>query len=246
MKLFVFLSLLCISRILYCQTTSDLYIEKFGIDSYNKFKSLPSDSIRNLINSLPLDVYMGYKYNDGSGSDKAVIFIAGYRILEARDKLQRQEKYNRGWVQQIIGEYKSAISYYTESLELPIVQRGDANDILIRGARGDCKMMLEDYYGAIMDYNFAIETKDTRLFADNKSTYYLERGRAYTLLKNDQQGMIDVNKAIEINKNYAEAYYLRGLLHINVNEIESGCLDLSKAGELGFERAYQYIKEYCH
>ncbi len=57
----------------------------------------------------------------------------------------------------------------------------------------------------------------------------------------------DYNKLIEINPKFGEAYYGRGLANLlGLGEKDSGCLDLSKAGEMGVNAAYQYIKEYCN
>ena len=58
--------------------------------------------------------------------------------------------------------------------------------------------------------------------------------------------MEDYNKAIEINPEFVEAYYSRGLAKIGLGQKESGCLDLSKAGELGYSKAYESIKKYCN
>jgi hypothetical protein len=55
----------------------------------------------------------------------------------------------------------------------------------------------------------------------------------------------DYNKAIELNPNHADAYYNRGLAKIKLGQKDSGCLDPSKAGELGLSQAYDSIKQYC-
>ena len=55
----------------------------------------------------------------------------------------------------------------------------------------------------------------------------------------------DFNKAIEINPNLVEPYYNRGNTKIRIDQIDSGCLDLSKAGEMGYLDAYDLIKKYC-
>ena len=55
----------------------------------------------------------------------------------------------------------------------------------------------------------------------------------------------DLNKAIEINPNDALAYGNRGLSKIALGQKDSGCLDFSKAGEMGYMDAYDAIKEYC-
>ena len=42
-----------------------------------------------------------------------------------------------------------------------------------------------------------------------------------------------------------EAYYNRGLVLIFLKDREKGCIDLSRAGELGVAEAYRVISKYC-
>jgi hypothetical protein len=39
---------------------------------------------------------------------------------------------------------------------------------------------------------------------------------------------------------------MRGILRINFGDMKNGCLDLSKAGEMGDLKAYEAIKEKCN
>ena len=54
----------------------------------------------------------------------------------------------------------------------------------------------------------------------------------------------DYTKAIELNPSFAEAYYNRGLVQIFLKDTRKGCLDMSKAGELGLQDAYRVLKLY--
>jgi tetratricopeptide (TPR) repeat protein len=56
----------------------------------------------------------------------------------------------------------------------------------------------------------------------------------------------DLNNAIEINDSDKESYAMRGLARIALGEKNQGCLDLSKAGELGLDKAYDFIKKHCN
>lgn len=56
----------------------------------------------------------------------------------------------------------------------------------------------------------------------------------------------DFNKAISLDNEYAQAYYYRGFAHLQNGSSGQGCLDLSKAGELGFKAAYMAIGEHCN
>jgi len=55
----------------------------------------------------------------------------------------------------------------------------------------------------------------------------------------------DFNECIKINNNYALPFYQRGLLRIGLGQQDTGCKDLSIAGELGLKEAYDAINKYC-
>jgi hypothetical protein len=50
---------------------------------------------------------------------------------------------------------------------------------------------------------------------------------------------------IEIDPKRSEAYLQRGIEKINTGDKDGGCADLTKAGELGFEKAYEIRKVLC-
>jgi tetratricopeptide (TPR) repeat protein len=105
--------------------------------------------------------------------------------------------------------------------------------------RGNTKIDLKDYTGAILDYNKAIE-----LDPDNANAYY-NRGCTKSSLEDFRGAMLDYNKAIKLDPDNAKAYYNRGIAKINLGRKESGCMDLSKAGGLGVFDAYDAIRYYC-
>jgi len=63
----------------------------------------------------------------------------------------------------------------------------------------------------------------------------------------DYRGAIyDCTKVIELEPNNSEAYEIRGFSKISIGQKESGCLDLSRSGELGNYKAYDTIKKFCN
>ena len=106
--------------------------------------------------------------------------------------------------------------------------------------RGNVKMKLQDYYGAIDDYTAAIALNENYVEA------YYNRGKAKQYLLAYQDAINDCSKIIAINKKNVDAYYMRGILRIEFGDLKNGCLDLSKAGELGDLKAYELIKEKCN
>lgn len=107
-------------------------------------------------------------------------------------------------------------------------------------ARGNVKMKLQDYYGAVDDYTAAIAINEN--FVDA----YFNRGKAKQFLQAYQDAINDCTKIIQINPKNADAYSMRGILRIEFGDLKNGCLDLSKAGELGDLKAYELIKENCN
>jgi len=107
-------------------------------------------------------------------------------------------------------------------------------------ARGNVKMKLQDYYGAVDDYTAAIAINENYVEA------YFSRGKAKQFLQAYQDAINDCSKIIQINPKNADAYSMRGILRIEFGDIKNGCLDLSKAGELGDLKAYELIKEKCN
>jgi len=83
---------------------------------------------------------------------------------------------------------------------------------------------------------------------DTIDTYnsYHSSGISKYFLGNNRGAIQDFNKAIEFNPKFAATFYDRGLAKISFGQKDSGCLDLSKAGELGSSVAYDLIKEHCN
>ncbi len=107
-------------------------------------------------------------------------------------------------------------------------------------ARGNVKMKLQDYYGAIADYTSAITLNENYIEA------YYNRGKAKHFLQAYEDAINDCSKIIQIHPKNIDAYYMRGILKIDFGDVKGGCLDLSKAGELGDLKAYEMIKDKCN
>ena len=51
--------------------------------------------------------------------------------------------------------------------------------------------------------------------------------------------------AIKLFPGMGDAYFNRGLVLIYLKDKEKGCIDLSRAGELGVDDSYSVISKYC-
>ena len=86
-------------------------------------------------------------------------------------------------------------------------------------------------------------TKAIKLYSGFAYAYY-NRANLLALSGKLPEAFDDYTKAIELNPNFAEAYYNRGLIQIYMKDTRKGCLDISRAGELGIEEAYEVLKQY--
>ena len=96
-----------------------------------------------------------------------------------------------------------------------------------------------DYTYILDDYNRAIEINP-----DLAITYY-NRANLKVRAKDYDEAFFDYNRAIKLEPDFADAYYNMALLLIYQQKVTQACLALSKAGELGQEKAYLVIQRYC-
>jgi serine/threonine-protein kinase len=107
--------------------------------------------------------------------------------------------------------------------------------------RGFAKYYMEDYYGAIDDMNLFLTFEKTN---SNPICYYIV-GIANNKLGKNNEALIYLSKVIELEPENADALLARGKVNIKLGNKENGCKDLSKAGQLGKEEAYEIIKKSC-
>lgn len=78
------------------------------------------------------------------------------------------------------------------------------------------------------------------------ATNYRLRGHLKGLLKiSYNEVIIDLNKAVNLDPKNGQNYAARGYAKYQNGEKNQGCMDFSRAGELGFNYAYEMIKELC-
>ena len=96
-----------------------------------------------------------------------------------------------------------------------------------------------DYSDAIADLEEAI-----RILPDIPQLYY-DLGNLLCLSEQPVGAMENYDMAIKLYPSMGDAYLNRGLVLIYLRDKEKGCIDLSRAGELGVREAYSIINKYC-
>ena len=96
-----------------------------------------------------------------------------------------------------------------------------------------------DYSEAIADMKSAVET------VPDFPYFHFNLGNLYCLSSEHISSIDSYTRAIELYPYMGDAYFNRGLVLIYLKDREKGCIDLSRAGELGVSEAYSVIKKYC-
>lgn len=96
-----------------------------------------------------------------------------------------------------------------------------------------------DYSDAVDDMKAVVEMLPDQPYA------YFNLGNLYCLSAEHISSIDNYTKAIELYPYMGDAYFNRGLVLIYLKDREKGCIDLSRAGELGVQDAYSVIKKYC-
>lgn len=102
------------------------------------------------------------------------------------------------------------------------------------------KPSVPDFYEVISDFQKSIQLKPDFSYA------YFNWANVEIEQANFDKAIKLFTKAISYNPKLAEAYFNRGLTHIYIKNLHEGCLDMSKAGEMGIAMAYILIKKYCN
>ena len=111
---------------------------------------------------------------------------------------------------------------------------------------GNTRARVRDQVNRSYDYDDAIQDMlaASEMLPDLPYAYF-NLGNLYCLSKEHVKSIENYTKAIELYAYMGDAYFNRGLVLIYLKDKEKGCIDLSRAGELGVQDAYGVIKKYC-
>jgi hypothetical protein len=151
------------------------------------------------------------------------------------------------------GDYPGAIKIFTNEIDNDLIKNDSVALSLIYEYRADAKNQLKDFRGVILDLDKAIllrneitiESKYEGGIEDLSKLYFLRGATKFQLNFPLSEQMNDLNYSIKLNPKNGKAYAMRGIIKVINGQKEGGCLDLSKAGELGVSEAYQGISQFC-
>jgi tetratricopeptide (TPR) repeat protein len=101
-------------------------------------------------------------------------------------------------------------------------------------ANGMYAFVNENYENSIALFIQAAEIKP-----DNKLVF-VSKGAAHLKLDRAEEALIDINRAIEIDENYAKAYHIRGLINEKIGNDDEALSDFTHAIDLDPEYGAAY------
>ena len=171
--------------------------------------------------------------------------------------------FERGISQALIKQYTNAVNTLSEAIHLnPTNPFLYINRATTRAEMIDFISSIDNSYQSITidsdpakrlhntgtrtyNYDEAIEdiNKAIKLYPDFAEAYY-NRANLMAISGKLPEAYDDYTRAIELEPSMGEAYYNRGLVQIFMKDTRKGCMDLSKAGELGVISAYDILKQF--
>jgi tetratricopeptide (TPR) repeat protein len=224
--------------------------------------------MKRIIVTLILFQNMGFSFCqslDSDSSEKALVFFSeAHKKYDAGDFKSAISLYSkaimlepdaisyrdRGIAKQKVKDFIGAKQDFIKAIELFTIEISiDPENKLMFSTyleRANLYAKIQKYEESIIDYTKTIDI----LISLNNGTILLDniyelRGVSKQKLSDYRGAIEDYSKSIEINPNNSPAYYKRGFCQFEVGNKSQGCLDLSKAGELGNKEVYPLIRKLC-
>jgi tetratricopeptide (TPR) repeat protein len=178
------------------------------------------------------EYYKGY-YNRG------LLFAQTERMKDALkdfDKAIALKQYTKAYVARAnvfytMKDFPKAIA------DAQIVLKTEPTNFKAMYVLANCYDDLNQLDKALTYYNQTIAV------AFDNPLFYLRRAIVYGKMQRFQFCINDLDMCTSIDPNYAEAYYWKGVVKVNMKQ--NPCADLKKAVELGFIAAQQPLATYC-
>ena len=192
----------------------------------------PSASFVRALYELYLKRFNASLNNYNDAIEKTEGLASGRTLMQFDDYYKAYYLMNRGVLRADMIEFLASIESNVQVLSLDDT--------------GNTRARVKDQVSTSYDYGDAVRDMEAAAAILTDSPYiYFNLGNLYCLSKEHIKSIENYTKAIEIYPYMGDAYFNRGLLLIYLKDKDKGCVDLSRAGELGVQDAYGVIKKYC-
>lgn len=124
-------------------------------------------------------------------------------------------------------------------IDFSICLQLDPNHMMALKNKSIATVNLKKYDEAILDLTNLIK-KDSK-----NPNLFLQRGNCFLATQNFELALSDYNHAIQIKKDFGEAYFNRANIYSKIQNLKQACKDIKYAAEIGFEPANAYISFLC-
>jgi tetratricopeptide (TPR) repeat protein len=145
----------------------------------------------------------------------------------------------RGLIKSELDDRYGAINDYGKIISNKLDSNLTVSDMAtVYNNKAYCLVQLGNFDEALPLVSLALEMDST------KGYIWDTRGEIYYNKKDYSSCIKDMDKSNSL-KELANSFYFRGLSKLQLNDKLNGCLDLSRAGELGETKAFEAIKMFC-
>ena len=151
----------------------------------------------------------------------------------------------------IVQDYSSAIDDCTRALQCPLAD--NRLHVIATFCRANWRYRLLEYQRATgeqdatanMDFDIMLRDYDQVIRIQPDFAFAIFNKANILCAQKQWNDAIDYyTQAIQLDGDFAEAWFNRGLTYVYIGENEKGMTDLSKAGELGIYQAYNMISRF--
>ena len=166
-------------------------------------------------------------------------FDAAVRLSEGSENADRYARFYKAFYLMNRGVLRAEMIDFIASMESNV-------QTLTMDDQGTTRARLSDRVDRSYDYSEAIADMQAAAEILPDIPYiWFNLGNLRCLSSSLVEALEDYDQAIRLYPYMGDAYYNRGLVLIYLKDREKGCIDLSRAGELGVADAYSVIKKYC-
>jgi tetratricopeptide (TPR) repeat protein len=101
--------------------------------------------------------------------------------------------------------------------------------------RAVAKMSMQQYEPALADFGRVLQLQP------NEANAHVNVGRIYTDMNRVDLAMEHVNRALQINPEHPDAYFMRGILSFRMGQRAAAAADFTKAHSLGYPEAAAWL-----
>jgi tetratricopeptide (TPR) repeat protein len=161
--------------------------------------------------------------------DSAMMY-APYAVKSAASMQQMLEAYSlKGYLDMRAGRYADAVADYDMLLKYNPNSVGDLFQ------RAVAKMSMQQYEPALADFGRLLQLQP------NEANAHVNVGRIYADLNRVDLAMEHVNRALQINQEHPDAYFMRGILRFRMGQRAAAAADFTKAHTLGYPEAAAWL-----